>query len=193
MKKLALIALFFINGCTIYTEKQSEALSQNVYATNDALDKARVDLAWFYSNESTKFIKIPKSRIVINSIYESNNASNKQTVESKTRVVVVPSQYRNDKVVVVGSEEYQNLLKDREIKKQLEKDNTNMSNQLKINEQELLKQQNMHDKLVQDLNHLQSRVYKKDAIILKLIIALGITWLLIAGYLYLRINRLLFF
>ena len=48
MKKVLLLAALFVVGCTYYTEKQSEALSQNVYAANDSLNKARVDLAYYY-------------------------------------------------------------------------------------------------------------------------------------------------
>ena len=60
--------LFLFSGCTVYTEKQSEAVSQNVYAANDSISKARVDLAQFYSNETTRFIKPPKHPIKINAV-----------------------------------------------------------------------------------------------------------------------------
>ena len=190
MKKILLLATLVIAGCTFYTEKQSEAVSQNVYATNDSLGKARVDLAYFYSNETTKFIKPPKNPVKINAIYEAGDVA-KNSV--KTRVVIVPDQYRNDKVVVVGSTEYQNLLKDREIKKQLEDDNKNMFKQLSVNEKELTKQKEMQDKMVKDLNHLQAEIYKKDrGIWVRNFIILGLSTL-IGGYIYLRASRFLLF
>jgi hypothetical protein len=160
MKKLILLSTLFLVSCTIYTEKQSEAVSQNVYATNDSLGKAIVDLAYFYSNETTKFIKPPKHPIKINAIYEAGDVVKNAKTADKTRVVIVPDVYRNDKVVVVGSKEYQSLLQDREIKKQLEVDNKNKEIQLVVNQKELTKQKEMSDKMVKDLNYYQKEVYK---------------------------------
>jgi hypothetical protein len=193
MKKSFLFALLLLSSCTYYTEKQSETVSQNVYATNDSLGKARVDLAYFYSNETTKFIKPPKHPIKINAIYQAGDVVKNSKTADRTRVVIVPDQYRGDKVVVVGSSEYQDLLKDREVKKILEQDNKNKEKQIQANNKELTLQKEMRDKMVSDLNHLQAEVYKKDVIILKLSIALGVILLIIAGYIYLRARRLLFF
>jgi len=193
MKRFLLLFTLLIASCTYYTEKQSEALSQNVYATNDSLGKARVDLAYFYSNETTKFVKPPKHPVKINAVYQAGDVVKNSKSAEKTRVVIVPDQYRNDKVVVVGSTEYQELLKDREIKKQLEQDNKNMTKQLDINKDEIKKQNDMRDKMVKDLNHLQSEIYKKDlAILWRNIIIISLLGL-IGGYIYLRMNKLFFF
>jgi hypothetical protein len=191
MKKIILTAVLLIAGCTLYTEKQSQAVSQNVYATNDSLAKARVDLAFFYSNETTKFIKPPKQPIKISAIYEAGQVVKNSKNTDKTRVVIVPDVYKNDKVVVVGSTEYQTLLKDREIKKQLETDNKNMANQLIVNQNELVKQKEMSDKMVADLNHLQSEIYKKDAAIWKRNVIILALSALIGGYIWLRASRFL--
>ena len=74
MKKIILLALSlsFLSSCTVYTEKQSETLSQNAYATNDSLNKARVDLAYYYSDQTTRLVKIPKKRINIQPVYQSS-------------------------------------------------------------------------------------------------------------------------
>lgn len=190
MKKFLLIVIAALTtSCTYYTEKQSEAVSQSVYATTDSLEKARVDLAYYYSIETTKLINPPKNPIAISPIYDAGNVVKESPAGEKTRVVVVPENYRNDKVIVVGSSEYQALLKDQNIKQQLERDNQNLIKQREITAAERVKQDGMNSKMVKDLNHLQSQVYKKDAIILKLIIALSITWLLVAGYIYMRMNR----
>jgi len=169
--------LFIFSGCTVYTEKQSEAVSQNVYASNDSIAKERIDLAQFYSNETTKFIKPPKHRIIIN-----------QISKNKQRVVIVPSQYSNDKVVVVGSNEYQDLLKDRSIKKQLEQDALVKDKQIKSDNAELLKQKQMSDKMVKDLNSLQQEVLKlrlsglwKDVVIVALLVLIG-------GFIYIKVS-----
>ena len=69
-KLIGLIAISSLfSGCTVYTEKQSEAASQTVYATKDAIDNARIDLAEQYINEAVKLIKPPKTRINIEPIY----------------------------------------------------------------------------------------------------------------------------
>ena len=180
-----------MSGCTIYTEKQSEAVSENVYAANESIAKARVDLAQFYSNETTKFIKPPKHPIKINSIYQAGEVVKNSKQAEKTRVVIVPDEYKNDKLVVVGSTEYDNLLKDSAIKKQLEEDNKNKASQLKTNDIELQKQRDMSDKMIIDLNNLQKKVITKDLVILRLWTALVSTWIIFAGAVYLRIKGVL--
>jgi hypothetical protein len=193
MKKILLLTALFIAGCTVYTEKQSEAVSQNVYATNDSLGKARVDLAYFYSNETTKFIKPPKHPIKISSIYEAKDVAKNSPAGDRTRVVIVPDAYKSDKVVVVGSSEYQTLLKDRETKKILEQDNKNKELQLQANNKELTKQKEMQDKMVKDLNYYQKEVYKLRLKCLWLSIVIGGLLVLIGGYIYLRMNKLFMF
>jgi hypothetical protein len=181
--------VIFLASCTYYTERQSEAVSQNVYAANDSLSKARVDLAWFYSNETTKFIKPPKHPIKINSIYEAGSVVKGSKDGDKTRVVIVPDQYKGDKVVVVNSVDYQALLKDRDTKKLLEQDNNNMQKQLTVNNAQLVKLAEMKDKMVADLNHLQAEVYKKDAIIFKEALAIVFLLIIIGGYIAIRVSR----
>ena len=190
MRKLLLLIALFTTSCTVYTEKQSEAVSQNVYATNDALGKARVDLAYFYSNETTKFIKPPKRPIKISSIYEAGKVVQNAPAGERTRVVIVPDAYKNDKVVVVGSVDYQNLLKDREIKRILEQDNKNKELQLEANNKELTKQKEMQDKMVKDLNYYQKEVYKLRLRCLWLSVVIGGLILAIGGYIYMRMNSL---
>ena len=192
MRKILILATLLIASCTVYTEKQSEVVSQNVYATNDSLGKARVDLAYFYSNETTKFIKPPKHPVKINAVYQAGDVVKNSKSAEKTRVVIVPDQYRNDKVVVVGSTEYQDLLKDREIKKQLEQDNKNIIKQLDVNKDELKRQNDMRDKMVKDLTHLQSEVYKKDLAILWRNIIIISLLVLIGIYFYAKANGLFF-
>ena len=63
------LCLFFANGCTVYTEKRSQALSQAVFATSDSIDAARFDLADKYSKEATKIAFPPKKKIKISPIF----------------------------------------------------------------------------------------------------------------------------
>ena len=191
MKKTLLLSTLFLTSCTVYTEKQSEALSQNVYATSDSLNMARVDLAYYYSTETTKLISQPKHRISIQPVYEASTVT--KTQGDKIRVVIVPKEYVNDKVVVVNSKEYQDLLKDRATAIQLKKDYVNLQKAHETTDKEVVLQKSMHDKMVKDLNHLQTEIYKKDAAIWRRnFVIIGLTALL-SLLIYLRVSRLLFF
>jgi hypothetical protein len=186
MKKITLLALSlcFLSSCTVYTEKQSEALSQNTYATNDSLNKARVDLAYYYSDQATRLVKIPKKRINIQPVYQSS------TVKGTTgsRVVIVPDQYKGDKVVVVGSTEYQDLLKTKAIAEQLKKDNENIIKAKADTDKELAKQAEYTNKMVKDLNIMQKKLVEKDLAILWRNIIIVSLLVLIGGYIYIRMN-----
>jgi hypothetical protein len=186
MKKITLLALSlcFLSSCTVYTEKQSEALSQNAYATNDSLNKARVDLAYYYSDQTTRLVKIPKKRINIQPVYQGS------TVKGVTgsRVVIVPDQYKGDKVVVVGSTEYQDLLKTKAIADQLKKDNENIIKAKDNTDKELAKQAEYSSKMVKDLNIMQKKLVEKDLAILWRNIIIVSLLALIGGYIYIRMN-----
>jgi len=197
MKKLFLscFILLFLNSCTVYTEKQSEALSRSVYATKDSLDNARLDLADTYANESTRIVRPPKQRIEIKSVYKKNvdNSSNivKPTIINKQRVLIVPEKYKNDIVVVVSSEEYQQLLKDKETHDQIEKDNYSLVETKKLIDQELIRQMEYNDKMIKDLNIMQRKLVEKDLAILNRNILIVILILTIGGATYLRIKGIL--
>ena len=193
MKKILLLSVLLITGCTYYTEKQSEALSQNVYATNDSLNKARVDLAYYYSDQTTRLVKIPKKRIPIQSVYQAGDVVKGAKTGTSTRVVIVPDQYKGDKVVVVGSTEYQELLKTKAIADQLKKDNENIIKAKAETDKELAKQAEYTNKMIKDLNHLQSEIYKKDLAILWRNIIIVTLLGGIGVYIYLKMNGLFFF
>lgn len=190
MKKILLLTALLITGCTLYTEKQSEALSKSVYATTDSLNAARVDLAYYYSQETTKLVKPPKNRIDIRPVYDA--ATIVKTVGDKTRVVIVPKEYKYDKIVVVDTLEYQKLLENASIASQLKKDNENLQKTVKEVDDERIKQEVMRDKMVKDLRDMQTKLVKKDLVILRLWVLVGILTLIIVGYIYLKVNRLMF-
>jgi superfamily I DNA and/or RNA helicase len=188
LKTLILGLVFCLSSCTVYTEKQSEAVSQNVYATKDSVDLARIDLADNYINEATKLIKPPKKRIEISGIYQQSTI--KDSTDNK-RIVIVPEKYKNDKVVVVGSADYDSLLKDKAVAAQLKKDNENILKAKQETEQELIKQAEMQNKMVQDLNIMQKKLIQKDLRILQLTVALISVLLIFATAIYLRIKGVL--
>lgn len=199
MKKLFLLSFMFLflNSCTVYTEKQSEALSRSVYATKDSLDTARLDLADKYINESTRIIKPPKKRIEIQAVYKktidtiSSQSKIKPTTINKQRVLVIPEKYKNDTVVVVSSEEYQKLLKDKEIYEQIEKDNKQLLETKQLVDQELIRQMEYNDKMIKDLNIMQKKLVEKDLAILQRNIVIILLLSTIVGATYLRIKGIL--
>jgi hypothetical protein len=192
-----LILCIFVSSCTIYTEKQSEALSRSVYATKDSLDNARLDLADTYSNETIRLVRPPKQRIDIKPVYKKNidNISSQSTVKptiiNKQRVLIIPEKYRNDTVIVVSSEEYQQLLKDKETYEQIEKDNFSLVETKKLIDQELIRQMEYNDKMIKDLNIIQRKLVEKDLAILHRNILIVILLMTIGGATYLRIKGIL--
>jgi hypothetical protein len=189
--------IFIFSGCTVYTEKQSEALSRVVYATKDSLETARIDLADKYSTESTRLVKPPKNRIDVKAVYKKNidnvTSSNKATptIINKQRVIVVPEKYKNDSLVVVSSEEYQQLLKDKETFAQIEKDNAALIEIKQVVDNELIKQSEYNDKMVRDLNSMQRKLVEKDLAILQRNITIILLMLTIGAGIYLRIKGIL--
>lgn len=187
MKKIfLLLPLFWLfSGCTIYKEKQSEAVSRTVYATKDSLDMGRIDLADEYATQTTRLINPPKERVEISPIYESK-PSTATTKAEKVRTVIVPDRFRNDKVIVVNSQEYQSLLQDKEAGDRLRADNARLLKDKKFVDEEIQKQIKNADKMVTKINQLEKEVLKKNLIILRLSIAVTVLTLVIAGYIYLR-------
>lgn len=167
------IILFVPSACTVYTEKQTEAVSRVVYATKDSIDRARFDLADSYSTEATRLIQPPKTRIVIQSVAESprsipTKAAVKQMVATKTPVIIVPERLRGLKVIVVNSEEYNNLMLNKEALEQLKVDHANLEQAKKEVDKELITQAINKDKMVKELNLLKQTISNKNLTIMKL-------------------------
>lgn len=199
MRNLFILSFFILllTSCTVYTEKQSEALSRSVYATKDSLDNARLDLADNYINETTRIVKPPKKRIDIKPVYKktidtiSSQSKLSPTIINKQRVLIIPEKYKNDTVVVVSSEEYQQLLKDKETYEQIEKDNKILIETKQLVDQELIRQMEYNEKMVKDLNIMQKKLVEKDLAILKRNIIIVILLASIVGATYLRIKGIL--
>ncbi len=169
---LVLSLVLFTTSCTVYTEKQSEALSSSIYAAKDSMDVARIDLADKYVAESTRLVKPPKKRIDIQSVYKksvdiSSNGKLNQASVVKQRVVVIPEKYRTDAVIVVSSAEYQKLLEDKETYEQIKKDNLSLVEVKAAVDSELIRQTDNRDKMVNDLNIMQKKLIEKDLAILR--------------------------
>lgn len=190
----------FLTSCTIYTEKQSEALSKVVYASKDSMEAARIDLADKYITETTRIVKPPKNRILIDAVYKKidrnidtvSSSSKYDTIPvSKQRTVIIPDKYRNDTVVVVNTEQYEQLLKDKDTFAQIQKDTIGLIEAKKQVDEELIRQLENKDKMIIDLNIMQKKLVEKDlAILQKNIIIIGLL-AAIGGATYLRIKGIL--
>jgi DNA primase len=217
MKTLFLVcSLILLTSCTFYTEKQSEALSQSSYAVNDSIEHGRFDLAEKYSEQVVRIVKPPKKRIVINPVLEnlpsttrspqspdtSSSSSTNSTpslsiyssspsLSEKRRVVIVPEKFKNDPVVAVNSLEYEKLLLDQEIHKQLQKDHENLLKNKQEVDQELNKQERYNSQMIKDLNKMQKQLLEKDLAILKRNIIIAVMGLVMGLGVYLRIKGVL--
>lgn len=187
----------FISACTIYTEKQSQALSRTIYATKDSLDEARIDLADKYSTEATRLVKPPKKRVEIPPVYKktiavvASQSKNSPEYINKQRVLIIPEKYKSDTVVVVSSKEYEELLKDKETFAQIKKDFENLTEVRDQVDQELIRQMEYNDKMIKDLNIMQKKLVEKDLAILQRNIIIAVLLLTIGGATYLRIKGIL--
>ena len=198
MKKtsLAITLICILTSCTVYTEKQSEALSKVVYASKDSMEAARIDLADKYITETTRIVRPPKVRIKIDPVYKhintvSSGSKHDPIIINKQRMVIIPEKYRADTVVVVSTDEYQQLLKDKETFAQIQQDNIGLSDAKKTVDEELIRQMNNRDKMIDDLNIMQKKLVEKDlALLQRNIIILGLL-AAIGGATYLRIKGIL--
>lgn len=186
-------------SCTYYTEKQTEAVSQTVYATKDSIDKARFDLADEYSSQATRLIKPPKHRIEISYLHTGSAKSNISSVSSKkeksatskTPVVIIPERLRGLTVMVVNSEEYNLLLQDKEAHDQLKTDFAALAQTKKEVDEELTTQAIHRDKMVKDLNTLKESIAKKNLVIMKLSLTSTVLGIVLVGAVVLRIKGIL--
>ena len=181
---ILLLSLFLVGCAPKFIEKQSEPLKQAVYGVNDSLDKGRIDLAWFYSNETTRLVSPPTVRIDVKGVYQTLPVTNNAT---GSRVVILPEGLKGDKVVVSNTDEYKELLKNKDIAKQLQDE---LVNKTKFTDT-VIKQQQQNEKIQSDLllayNHSQEVIAKKDtAIWYRNFVILGLL-VLILGYIGLRI------
>jgi anion-transporting ArsA/GET3 family ATPase len=201
-KSILTLLLLFFSGCTVYTEKQSEALSRSVYASKDSVEAARFDLTEQYVNESTRLVKPPKNRIEIGSIYKSvslntkpdpsfDESKEKTKNKPKQRVLIIPEKFKNDNVVAVNSQEYDTLLKSKEIYDQLEKDHSLLVEEKKNVDKELTIQLENRDKMVRDLNELQRKIAEKDLALMKRNIVIFGLVCSIGAAIFLRIKGIL--
>jgi hypothetical protein len=202
---LALFAIFLMPSCVVYTEKQSEALSQAVYLADDSFEAGRFDVTDFAIDQAIRIVKIPKTRQTVNSVtvtqepskqLEKAATNNENTKTAHTsyedkKVLLVPERFKDQEVIVVNSHEYQKLLEDKKTFTQLQGDYKTLQTLKKNIDDELTKQTEYNNQLIIKINSLKEEVANKNTLILKLYITIGgLIFTMVAG-IYLRIKGIL--
>ena len=185
MKKCILVVILFgLLSCSssVVVQRNTEALSQSIYAVKDSLDVERVDMASKYINVTTNLVPPPKERIVVEPIIKTNLKGEKK------RTIIVPDSYKGKNVVVVGSMEWDELIKEADNAKTYKQDLENYKEAtIKITE-ELQKQiqlvaeiQSKIDTLKLEKSKLETLIWKQRMTILVLSLIIGI-YILIKVY-----------
>lgn len=65
---LTVLVILLMTGCAAFQPKPNDALARGVYATSDAMDAGRFDLADRFIHEIKRLLPPPKKRIVISPI-----------------------------------------------------------------------------------------------------------------------------
>ena len=222
LHKLALLTLLLIivTGCTIYTEKRSEALSQAVYATSSSILNARIDFAAKYAEQAKRLAYAPKKQIDILPLI-TEDVKKIETVNSSTKVtdnsakkpstiptsiitattvdnqnqkivrLVIPEFLKHAKLLIENSEEWNELIKNKEINLQLEQDKANLQKLAQDIDAELAKQQKYNSELLNELHNLKTKVAEKQVTIYKLYITIAVLLGAIVGGIYLRMKGVL--
>jgi len=207
MKKtaLGLACMLLLASCTVYTEKQSEALSQAVYLADDSFESGRFDVTDTAIDQAVRIVKAPKIRQKIEGITRAEQPSEKDkkttlTSNSTTvvpdpykgkRVLIVPERFKGQEVIVVNSQEYQKLLEDKKTFLQLQGDYKTLQGLKKTVDDELSKQIEYNNTIIIKINQLEKEVIAKNLLIIKLYLVIGGLLLAIGAGTYLRIKGIL--
>ena len=172
-------------------------MSQAVYASKDSIEVARLDLTDMYVSQAARIIVPPKHRITISAVYKKGTVGTSTLASSNSkgqRILVVPEKYKNDKVVVVNSQEYAELLKAVEINAQLEKDKLNLKEHIVVVDTQLANNEKITNELILSNQQLKENVLEKEIIIAKRNGTIFKLWtiltgfvLLVAAYFYIKI------
>ena len=105
--------------------------------------------------------------------------------------LVIPESLKHAKLLIENSDEWNELLQTKRFKEQLEIDNANLKKLSNDIDAELQKQLKYNNQMVIDLNNLQKLVLKKDLLILRLYIVIGLLVGTLVGGVYLRVKGVL--
>lgn len=176
---LVIPLLFLLTSCgTFYSEKQSATLSAGVYAIKDSLTAGRVDLTEFYSEQISRIIIPPKTKIKINPL---------QTKDGK-KFILIPSSIKGEPLLI-DSKDYKKLLNENnDLRKLIEADQKfkkDYANKIDKELQQKEKQSLEKDKLI---NKLQQEVANNKAY--KFVVKM-VLWIALLGIIAYIVGKIL--
>ena len=175
---LALLTSLLIRCKTPVVLKSSPEVSIAAAAIEDSFAAARVDLADKYTNTLLMLVSPPEKRIHIEPVYKNGK-----------KIVVIPDRYKNDSIIVVGTDDWNNLLKIKDVANQLANDTFNLNNQITNVREELISQQKVKEQLAADNTTLIIKNKDIKNTNLKLQISILGLLIIIGGYLYLKFTK----
>ena len=188
MKRVLLLLGFLLFSCTPtkFIPKDSEPLSRAVYATSDSIDLGRIDLADQYAKQAKSLVEPPKQIITIKPLLSKPSSKG-----IPKNVIVIPASLQGMQVIVVGSQEYEDLLKIKENALIMEKDVETLKKQIEDTRNALKEQFEVKSKLLKDYENLVLQLKDKDLALLKRGVIIAGLSLLIGIYSILKIKGLL--
>jgi predicted DNA binding CopG/RHH family protein len=157
---LLLLLLTLVVGCqTLYMEKNSNALSEGVYAADESMTANRFDLAKKYVQQIKRLVLPPKKKLKVESVISRDG----------TRKYVILPKETEGQVVVVGSKEYDTLLKTKELASKITNSYTALEKYNKNIEDQLKKEKDITNKLIKENQELTVALEEKDKVIWKYI------------------------
>lgn len=162
----------------------SEQVSRTVFAVNDSIKAGRIEMAESYSEETIRLITPPKDRIFVGEI-----TKNKQ--EGLQSVIIVPEWFKGKEVIVVGTKEYNDLIKSADIRKQFEKELDALQKAKADVDEELRKERERVVKLETDLTSAKVTIGEQSSAIWKRNCIILVMGLLIAAYFYIKARGLI--
>jgi predicted transcriptional regulator len=188
MKRIFLLFFFLLLSCapTRYIPKDSEPLSQAVYATSESIEKGRIDLADQYAKNAKLLVDPPKNPFTVKAII--SKAKDKDVGKA---VVVVPSYLTGMDVIVVGSEQYKKLLEIKENNAQLQIEYKNLQKEKEEVYKALRDQNEAKSQLLRDYDKVVLDLKDKQLALLKRNVIIGVMGLTIGLYVFLKVKKII--
>jgi len=183
MRLLTVLLIYLASAfCFAPTEAQAfarhpgkqERIAQGVYGTSDAIHVGRYDVAEKIIGDTTKLVLPPKQRIKIEPL--TKKVVNKDTkVVTQTRYVVVPAA-EDGTVIRRDSDEYLNLLQDKDLLKKYQAGEEAWKSYSNKVEATLKDEAKNQERMIQTIEDQKKTIQKKDAAIKNLTWYRNIVW-----------------
>lgn len=183
MKRYVLLfCILLLASCALFKDpsilKQTEIVSQNTYAIKESASYGRYDLVDFYTKELTRLIVSPETFLSVSPITDKDGRY----------IVTLPSRFTNQRILVVGSEEYQKLIQTQAIAKQLLEENIKLTKNTSEVDNAIREQAETLDSLYYENEKYKTQTKLQNENISKKNIIILFLTLIILGYLYTKIG-----